>query len=136
MIKAERDEASHAQNDVATEVDPEKQLYSLTSTEPVQPAPEYEYITGIKLWLVLVSVTLTVFLMMVDESIIVTVSSILGKKLFHLSHKSTKTNTDFDIYFIIKTPTAFTLMDAEVYAYHELSFGVLSHSILDPRRRI
>jgi hypothetical protein len=35
--------------------------------------PEYEYITGAKLWLVLASVTLIVFLAMLDMSIIVTV---------------------------------------------------------------
>jgi hypothetical protein len=34
----------------------------------------YEYVTGIKLWLVVASVTLIAFLMMLDMSIIVTVS--------------------------------------------------------------
>ena len=80
MTKTEKDEGSHPQNDVAAEVDPEKQLDSSTSTDPGQPAPEYEYTTGVKLWLVLISVTLTVFLMMLDESIIVTVSSIYENK--------------------------------------------------------
>jgi hypothetical protein len=75
MTKTEKDEGSHPQNDVAAEVDPEKQLAPPTSTDPEQPAPEYEYMTGVKLWLLLVSITLTVFLMMLDESIIVTVSS-------------------------------------------------------------
>lgn len=75
MTETEKNEGNHPQPDVAAEVDPEKQLDSSTSTEPGQPVPEYEYITGVKLWLVLVSITLTVFLMMLDESIIVTVSS-------------------------------------------------------------
>jgi hypothetical protein len=35
---------------------------------------EYEYITGIKLWLVIASLTLTCFLVMLDMSIVVTVS--------------------------------------------------------------
>jgi hypothetical protein len=35
--------------------------------------PEYEYVTGIKLWSVLAVVTLVAFLMMLDMSIIVTV---------------------------------------------------------------
>jgi hypothetical protein len=44
---------------------------SATTQEDAQP--EYEYITGTKLWLVLASVTLVVFLAMLDMSIIVTV---------------------------------------------------------------
>lgn len=35
---------------------------------------EYEYITGIKLWLVVASITVVCFLMMLDMSIVVTVS--------------------------------------------------------------
>jgi hypothetical protein len=37
------------------------------------PETEYEYITGVKLWLVIASITLVCFLMMLDMSIIVTV---------------------------------------------------------------
>lgn len=36
--------------------------------------PEHEYISGAQLWLVMSSVTLVVFLMLLDVSIIVTVS--------------------------------------------------------------
>jgi hypothetical protein len=60
--------------------DPEKTLDSSTPTDLVQPAHEYEYITGVKLWLVLVSVTLAVFLVMLDESIIVTVGLVCKNK--------------------------------------------------------
>jgi len=80
MTKTEKDEGSHPQGDVAAEVDPEKRPNSSTLTDPGQPAPEYEYITGLKLWLVFISVTLTVFLLMVDESIIVTVSLICNNE--------------------------------------------------------
>lgn len=52
---------------------PEKPLDG--STEPVEAAEtEYEYITGVKLWLVIASITLICFLMMLDMSIVVTVS--------------------------------------------------------------
>lgn len=45
--------------------------------KPVDHAmPDEEYISGIKLWLVIASVTLVCFLMMLDMSIIVTVSII------------------------------------------------------------
>ncbi|TVY33440.1 Efflux pump [Lachnellula subtilissima] len=71
MMKTEKNEGSHPQNDVAAEIDPEKQPDSSSlMADPGQPAPDYEYITGVKLWLVFISVTLTVFLLMVDESII------------------------------------------------------------------
>ncbi|KAF2188862.1 efflux pump [Zopfia rhizophila CBS 207.26] len=43
-----------------------------TKSDPAKPEPEYEYITGFKLWLVLAAVTLIVFLVMLDMSIIVT----------------------------------------------------------------
>jgi hypothetical protein len=80
MTRKEKSGGSYPQNDVAAKIDPEKQLDSSASTKIRQPAPEYEYITGVKLWLVLVSITLTVFLVMLDESIIVTVSSICVNK--------------------------------------------------------
>ena len=45
------------------------------NTVPSKPAePEHEYITGFKLWIVIASITLCCFLMMLDTSIIVTVS--------------------------------------------------------------
>jgi hypothetical protein len=46
-------------------------------TVTADEVPEHEYITGAKLWLVLAAVTLVVFLMMLDMSIIVTVSNVL-----------------------------------------------------------
>lgn len=79
-------EGNSPQTNVAAQVEPKKQPDSTPSTgldagqspsqTQSQPAAEYEYMTGVKLFLVLVSVTLTVFLMMLDESIIVTVSPI------------------------------------------------------------
>lgn len=50
-----------------------------TATATAKAAePEYEYITGVKLLLVMASVTLVAFLMMLDMSIIVTVGIIDG----------------------------------------------------------
>jgi len=44
-------------------------------TEAAAPAEaEFEYVTGVKLWLATAAVTLVCFLMMLDMSIIVTVS--------------------------------------------------------------
>jgi hypothetical protein len=40
----------------------------------VEPEPEYEYITGFKLVSVIASITIVIFLIMLDMSIIVTVS--------------------------------------------------------------
>jgi hypothetical protein len=53
----------------------EKTLNSSTPTTEAEQA-EYGYIKGFKLFLVITAVTLVVFLMMLDMSIIVTVSSI------------------------------------------------------------
>ncbi len=50
----------------------EKPSEASTTTATVAE-PEYEYITGIKLFLVIASVTLVAFIMMLDMSIIVTV---------------------------------------------------------------
>jgi hypothetical protein len=44
------------------------------SSHPNTEEPEHEYITGSKLWAVLASVTLVLFLTLLDMSIIVTVS--------------------------------------------------------------
>lgn len=53
--------------------DPEKPLDR--STEIAEAAEtEYEYVSGVKLWLAVAAVTLVCFLMMLDMSIIVTVS--------------------------------------------------------------
>jgi hypothetical protein len=58
--------------DVEKTTNPEKQADgSATAAEVVEP--EHEFITGIKLSLVLASVVLVAFLMMLDMSIIVTV---------------------------------------------------------------
>jgi hypothetical protein len=38
-------------------------------------APELNYVTGVKLWTLLAALTLVLFLMMLDMSIVVTVSS-------------------------------------------------------------
>jgi hypothetical protein len=52
---------------------PEKPLSG--GAEPVEAAEtEYEYITGVRLWLVIASITLICFLMTLDMSIIVTVN--------------------------------------------------------------
>lgn len=53
------------------------------------PETDHEYISGMKLWLVIISLTLACFLMMLDMSIIVTVSLPLIEKLGPYS-----TNTD------------------------------------------
>jgi hypothetical protein len=59
--------------DISKSSDPEKPSDgSMMAVEP--SATEYEYITGIRLWLVVASVTLVCFLILLDMSIIVTVS--------------------------------------------------------------
>jgi hypothetical protein len=61
--------------DVSGISDPEK--VSDDSTKPAEPAEatdaEFQYVTGVKLWLATAAVTLVCFLMMLDISIIVTV---------------------------------------------------------------
>jgi hypothetical protein len=59
----------------AREPNVEKTLNTSTPTTEAEQA-EYGYIKGFKLFLVITAVTLVVFLMMLDMSIIVTVSSI------------------------------------------------------------
>ena len=54
--------------------EPEKRLDAL-SKEPDKSAQEEEYVTGIRLALVLGSLTVTYFLMMLDATILATVSS-------------------------------------------------------------
>lgn len=57
------------------------------SKEPEKPVQEEEYVTGIKLALVLGSLTITYFLMMLDATILATVSStprLLQKKVTEL----------------------------------------------------
>ena len=54
--------------------EPEKRPDAL-SKEPENPAQEEEYVTGMKLALVLGSLTITYFLMMLDATILATVSS-------------------------------------------------------------
>lgn len=44
-----------------------------SETKPASAEDENEYVTGSKLWILLASVTLIVFLMMLDMSIVVTV---------------------------------------------------------------
>lgn len=64
---------SDKDHDISESSDPENP--SDGSTEVVEaPETEYEYITGIQLWLVVASITLVCFLMLLDMSIIVTVS--------------------------------------------------------------
>jgi hypothetical protein len=62
--------------DVSGLSDPEK--FSDGSTKAADPAEateaEFQYVTGVKLWLVTAAVSLVCFLMMLDMSIIVTVS--------------------------------------------------------------
>jgi len=56
----------------------------IDSTQPNAIADEHEFITGLKLWAVLASVTLVLFLTMLDMSIIATVSvrmEALGSRL-------------------------------------------------------
>jgi hypothetical protein len=52
-----------------------KELDSSALTIDNLALPEYEYITGLKMFLVMAAVTLVIFLMMLDMSIVVTVSS-------------------------------------------------------------
>jgi hypothetical protein len=62
--------------DVSGLSDPEK--FSDSSTKAAEPAEataaEFQYVTGVKLWLATAAVTLVAFLIMLDMSIIVTVS--------------------------------------------------------------
>jgi hypothetical protein len=62
--------------DASDSSDPEKP--SDDSTKVAESAettdPKFEYVTGVKLWLATAAVTLVCFLMMLDMSIIVTVS--------------------------------------------------------------
>lgn len=63
--------------DVSSLSDPEK--VSDGSTKAAEPAEaidaEFQYVTGVKLWLATAAITLVCFLMMLDMSIIVTVST-------------------------------------------------------------
>ena len=61
--------------DMSISTDPEKPPEIITEVaEATQPAEvEFEYVTGVKLWLATAAVTLVCFLMMLDMSIIVTV---------------------------------------------------------------
>jgi hypothetical protein len=89
MEKESRDHGSHVDekdviSDSATDVDNNEGHIDDNSTHEKVPddiaqtaevaEPEHEYITGIQLWLVMASVTLVIFLMLLDISIIVTVS--------------------------------------------------------------
>jgi hypothetical protein len=62
--------------DISDSSDPEKPSEgSMDVAESAETTdPEFEYITGVKLWLATAAVTLVCFLMMLDMSIIVTVS--------------------------------------------------------------
>lgn len=55
-----------------TERLPDSNIKVAEAAEPTET--EYEYVTGVKLWLATAAVTLVCFLMMLDMSIIVTVS--------------------------------------------------------------
>ena len=98
MEKDERQPTDHGIiSESTTNVDTEPNISELSnpekpldgSTKPVEATEtEYEYITGIKLWLVIASITLICFLMMLDMSIVVTVSfynSIKGFKLTNMT---------------------------------------------------
>lgn len=88
MEKELQDRGSHVDekdviSDSATDVDNEGHIDDNSTHEKVSDdiaktaeaaEPEHEYISGVQLWLVMSSVTLVVFLMLLDISIIVTVS--------------------------------------------------------------
>lgn len=60
--------------------------------------PEHEYISGAQLWLVISSVTLVVFLMLLDVSIIVTVSlGVLNYKLEKLLTTATGYSPNYQL---------------------------------------
>ena len=65
--------------------DEKKKMPEELSSESVENSEpgheEYKYVTGFKLAIVIVSVTLVFFLVMLDLSIIATVSQLLGCKL-------------------------------------------------------
>ena len=55
---------------------PEKPVETSPSGSPSREPPvEYEYISGMRLWLVILAVTLAAFLMLLDMSIIATVNA-------------------------------------------------------------
>jgi hypothetical protein len=56
------------------EILPDAEKALAVSQTVVEDEKSFEYVTGIKLWVVVASVTLVAFLMMLDTSIIVTVS--------------------------------------------------------------
>jgi hypothetical protein len=76
MEKPQDEKESLVHQSIVESVTAEKKADS-NPTVTADEVPEHEYITGVKLWLVLAAVTLVVFLMMLDMSIIVTVSDIL-----------------------------------------------------------
>jgi hypothetical protein len=88
-MESEKNEKLDPSRNEMAEIDGERQSSTTDPTDP-EAQPEYEYITGAKLWLVLASVTLICFLMMLDMSIIVTVSSssiiVLEWPIPHLSN--------------------------------------------------
>jgi hypothetical protein len=66
------DQVTVPERNVEETHDSEKHTENVAATSDAGE-PQHEYITGIKLWSVLVAVTLVILLMMLDMSIIVTV---------------------------------------------------------------
>ncbi len=74
MLDSLQDEGKSSNSPMDKSSEPEKGLDAL-SKEPERSVQEEEYVTGIKLALVLGSLTVTYFLMMLDATILATVSS-------------------------------------------------------------
>ena len=70
--RLEQPENEEKQQDV--EIFPPKDEETSTANETASKEPEWEYITGLKLILVLIAITLACFLMLLDNSIIATAS--------------------------------------------------------------
>lgn len=98
MDQDERQPVDHGVTSGKSDVDSEPNAPELSDLEKpsdgstkVEEAakPEYEYITGVKLFLTIASITLVCFLMLLDMSIIVTVS--FGNSLHVLESLLNKT---------------------------------------------
>lgn len=76
-LGSKHDKETERETETETETENEKNATVTTTAEPsVEPVASEEYITGVRLLLVFVGVVLTCFLMLLDTSIIVTVSTV------------------------------------------------------------
>jgi hypothetical protein len=88
--------------DISDSSDPEKPPESNSkvaeAAEPIET--EYEYVTGVKLWLATAAVTLVCFLMMLDMSIIVTVRLHNYRYAFELADQYDRLSLESQLTFI------------------------------------